>query len=172
MFVVSLLFAPKRGVVVAMWRGLREVERVNRENVLKTIYNIEERQLVGELLVTEPRGVALEEVAAVRALPHRRLRRVCATLIARGFVRAVDGKYVLTGPGLQEACRLVRNHRLWEVYLVHQACIAPDHVHRDAEWVEHVLSADLVAQLERRLGKPLRDVHGSPIPDADAVATT
>ena len=41
--------------------------------------------------------------------------------------------------------------RLWELYLIRHADIAPSHVDRDADMVEHVLGADLVEQLEREL---------------------
>ena len=45
----------------------------------------------------------------------------------------------------------MRNHRLWEMYLITHADIAPSHVDRDADQVEHVLGEDLVARLESLL---------------------
>jgi Mn-dependent DtxR family transcriptional regulator len=39
-----------------------------------------------------------------------------------------------------------------------------DHVHDDAEKIEHVLGEDLVRQLERRLEYPETDPHGKKIP--------
>ncbi len=60
-----------------------------------------------------------------------------------------DAKIVrLTDRGRNEAARVVRNHRLWELYLIHYADIAPSHVDRDADDVEHVIGSELVRELE------------------------
>jgi manganese/zinc/iron transport system permease protein len=53
---------------------------------------------------------------------------------------------------------------LWELYLTNAAQIAADHVHEDAERIEHVLGADVVRQLEKRLDYATRDPHGRIIP--------
>ena len=57
----------------------------------------------------------------------------------------------MTPLGETEAKRLVRNHRLWEVYLMNYAEIAPSHVDRDADMIEHVLGSKMVATLETLL---------------------
>jgi manganese/zinc/iron transport system permease protein len=62
-----------------------------------------------------------------------------------------NGILRMSEAGFGEAARITRNHRLWELYLVTHADIAPSHVDRDADMVEHVLGADLVRQLEEEL---------------------
>ena len=57
----------------------------------------------------------------------------------------------MTDIGSAEASRVVRNHRLWEMYLITYADIAPSHVDRDADMIEHVLGRNLVAKLESLL---------------------
>ena len=57
----------------------------------------------------------------------------------------------LSEAGFGEAARVTRNHRLWELYLIRYADIAPSHVDRDADLVEHVLDAEIVDQLESEL---------------------
>ena len=71
---------------------------------------------------------------------------------------------VFTPPGWQRACEIVRNHRLWELYLTHAANYAPDHVHEDAEKIEHVLGEETVYRLEKLLNYARRDPHGKLIP--------
>ena len=71
-----------------------------------------------------------------------------------------------TPAGRQRAAEIVRNHRLWELYLTNPANIAADHVHEDAEKIEHVLGEDVVRQLERKLGYAARDPHGKMIPSS------
>jgi len=70
----------------------------------------------------------------------------------------------LTPAGWQLACAIVRNHRLWELYLTNAAKIAADHVHEDAEKIEHVLGDEVVRELERGLQYATTDPHGRPIP--------
>jgi manganese/zinc/iron transport system permease protein len=57
----------------------------------------------------------------------------------------------LTPLGLRRAAQITKAHRLWELYLVRHADIAPDHVDRDADDVEHLLPESLVAKLEQEL---------------------
>jgi manganese/zinc/iron transport system permease protein len=42
--------------------------------------------------------------------------------------------------------------------------IAPDHVHEDAETIEHVITPEIEAELERALQFPEKDPHDSNIP--------
>ena len=53
---------------------------------------------------------------------------------------------------MAESKRVVRNHRLWETYLINFADIAPNHVDRDADMIEHVLGTSMVEKLEALLG--------------------
>ena len=60
-----------------------------------------------------------------------------------------DGlKVQLTSLGQIDSRRLVRNHRLWELYLLNHADVAPGRVDRDADMIEHVLDPRLVDELE------------------------
>ena len=70
----------------------------------------------------------------------------------------------LTPAGWQLASSMVRNHRLWELYLTNAAHIPADHVHEDAEKIEHVLGEEVVREIERRLKFASNDPHGRPIP--------
>ena len=70
----------------------------------------------------------------------------------------------LTETGLDRAARVVRNHRLWEAYLSRRLELADDHLHRDAEDMEHVLDDDVLDRIDEALGRPERDPHGQLIP--------
>ena len=60
--------------------------------------------------------------------------------------------------------RVTRRHRLWEVYLTDYVQVAPDHVHDDAETIEHVLTPELEERLETLLNRPANDPHERTIP--------
>jgi manganese/zinc/iron transport system permease protein len=64
-----------------------------------------------------------------------------------------DGKVQLTSTGLSEAADITRTHRLWEQFLVSTAGIASDHVDRDADDVEHMLTEPIIRELEQQLAR-------------------
>lgn len=72
----------------------------------------------------------------------------------------------LTEKGKQAAIHIIRNHRLWEVFLVEKLGFKWDEVHDIAEQLEHIHSDPLIEKLDAYLGFPRTDPHGDPIPDA------
>ncbi len=74
---------------------------------------------------------------------------------------------VLTHAGKQVALEVIRHHRLLELYLAETLGIGVDDVHDEADRLEHVLSEELEARIDRALGFPTHDPHGDPIPDAN-----
>ncbi|WP_155826983.1 metal-dependent transcriptional regulator [Jongsikchunia kroppenstedtii] len=77
------------------------------------------------------------------------------------------GSITLTDSGRQAAVLMVRRHRLLETYLVRELGYGWDEVHDEAEILEHALSDRLMARIDAKLGHPIRDPHGDPIPALD-----
>lgn len=73
----------------------------------------------------------------------------------------------LSEAGMRVALRVIRNHRLIEVFLVKALGLSWDEVHEEAERLEHAVSETLVARIDDYLGHPRFDPHGDPIPTAD-----
>jgi len=71
----------------------------------------------------------------------------------------------LTEAGEQVALKVIRKHRLWEVFLVEKLGFNWDEVHDIAEQLEHIDSEELVEKLDEFLEHPKFDPHGDPIPD-------
>ncbi len=146
-FGLSMLFGRARGVVPRAWRHVVLSAKVGRQHLLRAVYERVEAR--GE---SGGRAVSFESLLAMRSWSARRLRRVIRSARRAGLVsRASDGSVRLTEAGRADAARVVRNHRLWEIYLINYADIAPSHVDRDADMIEHVLDAALVTRLERLL---------------------
>lgn len=74
---------------------------------------------------------------------------------------------VLTEAGEQVALEVIRHHRLLELYLAETLGIGVDDVHAEADRLEHVLSEELEARIDKALGFPTHDPHGDPIPNAN-----
>lgn len=73
----------------------------------------------------------------------------------------------LTKKGQREAIRMIRSHRLWEVFLTEKLGMAWEEVHEDAERLEHNSTNELLDRLDQFLGYPKYCQHGNPIPDKD-----
>ena len=73
----------------------------------------------------------------------------------------------LTPAGKKLALRILRRHRLIELFLVQTLKLSWDEVHEEAEHMEHAVSDGLIDRIDNYLGNPTHDPHGDPIPSAD-----
>jgi DtxR family Mn-dependent transcriptional regulator len=73
----------------------------------------------------------------------------------------------LTPAGERVALEVIRHHRLLELYLAETLGVDVEDVHEEADRLEHAISEELEARIDRALGYPTHDPHGDPIPDAN-----
>jgi DtxR family transcriptional regulator, Mn-dependent transcriptional regulator len=73
----------------------------------------------------------------------------------------------LTPAGERVALEVIRHHRLLELYLAETLGVDVADVHEEADRLEHAISEELEARIDRALGYPTHDPHGDPIPDAN-----
>lgn len=154
-FGVSLVVGPRRGVLVRLREHLRLRRTVARQHLLRAMY--ERIEVIAaprmETAVSAARGdgtpVPWSALLKARSWSQGYLRRLLRRGQRWGLVEpAGPDLYRLTAAGAAEAARVSRNHRLWEMYLITHADVAPSHVDRDADQIEHVLGREMVAQLE------------------------
>jgi manganese/zinc/iron transport system permease protein len=158
LFLISLLAAPRRGLLGRWMRHRRMRRRTADENTLKALFQL------GESSGDHDRPRAAAAIAARRGWNPRELSGTLGRLEKAGFVAGEPEGLRLTQAGLERARRVVRLHRLWEVYLTERLHLAADHVHEDAEHIEHILTPELEAELEAILARPALDPHLKPIP--------
>ncbi len=152
-FLLSLTLGPSKGVWVRLLEHGRLERKVARQHLLRAMY--EHLEAVGASddhwanAITVNASVDWNALLSARSWSATRLRRELATACDQGLIHeAQTGHYRLTAAGLTDATRIIRNHRLWEIYLITHADIAPSHVDRDADQIEHVLGATMVGKLE------------------------
>jgi DtxR family Mn-dependent transcriptional regulator len=73
----------------------------------------------------------------------------------------------LTDEGRTEAVRVIRRHRLIELFLTKVLGLDWSEVDAEAEALEHAISPRLEEAIARHLGEPEEDPHGHLIPTAD-----
>jgi manganese/zinc/iron transport system permease protein len=154
-FAVSMLFAPERGVIGQVFRRRGLGRRIAVQHVLRRVYEVGESGSGGEGL----RGEWTKDAVHGMRDGGRGLRLA----MREGLVAEAGlGRYRLTGYGVEEAARVVRAHRLWELFLTEEASVSPERVDRGADQVEHVLGKETVARLEEQLRREgrLPEVEG------------
>lgn len=155
LFMLAFLFSPKEGVVTKLIRRRSASKMVLIEDVIKLSYRFKDEPGKTELV---------DKIANELGISNSRVEAAIKTLIGKDLMLRTNGTYNLTDEGVKYALRLVRTHRLWETYITNKNVVDIEHIHPEAEKVEHVLTEDMVDELDEELGFPEKDPHGSEIP--------
>lgn len=156
LFLLAVLFAPRKGIVSRFRFRLELALRVMEEDVLGLLYRLEEAGVTDHQLRSD---LTLEKALLANRFY---LRLTTARLKWRRQLKETSGAWELTEEGRGRARRLVRSHRIWEVYL--DAHLNTPHIHSTAHRLEHRLEPDELSQLDAELNYPEKDPHGTPIP--------
>lgn len=162
-FVSVVLFSKEEGVCVRLWRRFLFQRRCRLENVMKQLWRECDSQHT--TIITSSR------VRALLSASH--MVRTKKLLEKKGWLHSLQGGDLeITPAGMQVGRKLVRLHRLWELYLVEYCGMARERVHPSAEEMEHILTPSVERELVNLLQDPLFDPHHKPIPSADAMGET
>jgi manganese/zinc/iron transport system permease protein len=162
-FLFSMLLGKERGVLVRLYRQACLKRNIGRQHLLRALYEIIEADAEDAQEVTI-RPVAFRQVRGRRTWYDAKLKRYMRQAYQDGLIRESAGETItLTDVGLDQAAKVTRNHRLWEMYLIEYADIATSRVDRDADAVEHILGERMVATLETKLMQ-LRDAGQPGVP--------
>lgn len=157
-FSLVLLFSPREGLLVRAWRRRVFVRRCQLENVLKFLWK--------ECSQKEQEPLSVVRLAEVSSMPLITVRSLVRTLIRKGFLNLLEGGVIeMTASGMAAGRKLVRLHRLWELYLVECCGVPKERVHPSAEGMEHILTPQIEERLSVLLKNPAFDPHLQPIPE-------
>lgn len=160
LFMLALLLAPRRGVLVRAWRSRAARSRVDQEDLLAALFKINDEHA---------RGARVDELAQRTGQREDVAAAGLRQLARQGLARSDGGGWGPTAEGRDEAVRLVRAHRLLETYLHDAEQVPLEELHAEADRLEHEITPDLLDDLDRSLGRPAVDPHGHPIPSATGV---
>lgn len=131
------------------------------ENYVKTIYLIASRD-------RSRRSVATGELAQALSVSPGTVTGMLKTLSEAELATYAPYEGArLTAAGERLALKVLRRHRLLELFLVRTLNMSWDEVHEEAEHMEHAASENLIDRIDQFLGHPSVDPHGDPIPRAD-----
>src|SRR5580765_4285824 len=137
------------------------------ENYLKAIYQGQSALEAGDRLVS------MGQVAAALGVTPGTATTMIKALAESGLAQYEPYSGVrLTAAGERLAARVLRRHRLVELFLVQVMGMSWTEVHDEAEQLEHAVSDRLIELIDDMLGSPARDPHADPIPNSDGEITT
>lgn len=156
--IASFLFAPQKGIISKLIKQKAFQIKILEENILKAFYQLGESE--NDFLIS----YSIDELLQKRPMDKLELTKGLKLLTKDGFLTKNNNSWSLSPQGKNKGQRVTKLHRLWEVYLTKYVQIAPDHVHEDAESIEHIITPELEKRLEELLDYPSLDPHNSEIP--------
>lgn len=152
--VAAILLWPKKGLVARWQQERRLTARVLREDALKHIHRA---QRSGNI-------ATVQSVAGDLQISVNEATRLLAEMEKSGLLITTSDNFKLTPAGEAAALHIIRAHRLWETYLAEHTGYSEPEWHEKAEELEHTLPPQEIDSLAQRLGNPVYDPHGDPIP--------
>ena len=158
---VSVIAAPERGALSRLRVHLKNRKKMTREHILKVLFKDNMAKKKWDIYYP------FDQIMQMWSFSSKELRKGMRELKKQGLIVANQNMFKLTEDGIKEGSRIIRLHRLWEVYLTRYLELPEDHVHRDAEEMEHIITPEVEKELLLLLDKPLLDPHLQEIPYPD-----
>lgn len=154
------VFAPKKGFLTRFFLTRAQNRKIEMEDVVKHIFKNNENTVVTPSSMIQRLDFSPQKMNGI-------LKR----LLKEDIIVHQDNRFILTQKGKDMALRLIRAHRLWESYQVETMGLTKEQIHEEAEIFEHLLSEELLDEVDAKLGYPAEDPHGSPIPPKNIIHT-
>lgn len=152
--VAIILFRPD-STFLNRWRQLRlDSQRVYMEDALKHVYECETNKV----------SCTIQSIGGAIDLSADKATSIMTRLESSNLVKFTDGTFKLTRQGRDYALKIIRLHRLYERYLAEETGLPESKWHKEADFHEHKMTTEQAEKISRKLGNPLFDPHGDPIP--------
>lgn len=151
-YFMAAFFSPKKGILLSLIRKRRLNIKIEQEDIL--------RQGMKQPDFTFTKDVLFERLGYSAKKINRRVEE----MIHDGLLSIKNNTISLTAKGKGAADQLVRAHRLWESYQVQHMGLGEGQIHDEADRFEHILTEEILDEVDKKLGYPDTDPHGSPIP--------
>ena len=149
-----LVVLQQRGPIRARFKPARSKGRILEEDILKLMLNAE----------WDSSAPDIEHLASLIGRPSDEVSAAVSRLVTEGLIATSGATWQLTVAGREAALSVIRAHRIWERFLADQTGYPQKEWHGRAEREEHRIGSEELADLAARLGNPVYDPHGDPIP--------
>jgi manganese/zinc/iron transport system permease protein len=151
--IIAIFFGKEKGVIARMRTRKSNNIKINNENTLKTIYKLSKEG---------NDSIPLDQL--INNQSTTQFKPILKRLEKNQILIRVNESVILTEKGKLAAREVIRKHRLWEIYLSKYFNLDPDHLHDDAEGIEHIITPEIEKHLITLLNRPEKDPHQSEIP--------
>lgn len=156
LYFLAVVFSPTKGLLRKMINTRNQKWKIEQEDIIKWTSKLEGK---GEF--------SFQMLQDRLKFSTRTVKNHIQKLKSEGIISGDSPALQLTVKGKQSGAALVRAHRLWETYLVDEVGLGENQIHEEAERLEHVLTEEMVDEVDRKLGFPSKDPHGAPIPQKE-----
>lgn len=154
-YLISMMVSPEKGLIFTFFRKRKMTRKIELEDLMKRTFHLQNKK-----------SNSLENLVDALGWNASKVRRTAQVLQQKKWGLWQGDQLHLTPSGTELALGLIRAHRLYESYLVQDVGLEEGQIHEEAERLEHILTDDQVDALDKYLGYPEQDPHGSPIPEA------
>lgn len=152
LYFLAVVFAPKKGLLTKYILRRKQKSKIEQEDIIK------------HLIKNREGRTTIDGLANALQLSIGTIKKHVGKLSVDGVVNKSGDQLILSIKGNESGSSLVRAHRLWETYLVDEVGLSEGQIHPEAEKYEHLLTEDVLDEVDAALGYPTKDPHGSPIP--------
>ncbi len=149
-----LIFRPEKGGFWKWKKTSKDGGKTLIEDILKQMFHMEESGKIADIHM-------LRDTLKVN---EGKLVYIISRMAANDLLNIERDRLILTKSGKEYALSIIRTHRLWEKYLAEKTGYDQREWHQRAEQMEHLLSREETENLAEKLGNPIYDPHGDPIP--------
>jgi manganese/zinc/iron transport system permease protein len=161
-FLTSMILGTEKGLLGKTLRRIQLNRSIDRQHLLRGLYEIVESTIPTQQKLDENAKIPFADLLALRSWSKSRLLSAIERAQSDRLID-YDGVVLnLSKRGVAEAKRLTHQHRLWELYLITYAELAPGRVDREADNIEHVLEPEIILELEDLLKSETPDIISSP----------
>jgi Mn-dependent DtxR family transcriptional regulator len=154
-YILAILFSPENGKI-PIWLSRRRARKSMKTD-----------DLIKALVSAGSTGdSALSAVQQKLGWSNQIWKDSWTSALNSGWIKEENSAWSLTGKGLRHGFELLGAHRTWEQFMVENLGYDKSQVHQQAEELEHFLTPQLVNEIQKELGMPLKDPHGAYIPQS------
>ncbi|OZM58555.1 hypothetical protein CIB95_03020 [Lottiidibacillus patelloidae] len=120
LFIISMLFAPKRGLLMKMYNHIRLKKKLQRHKIVLSLYSELETLYKSRFNKQLLEGIHLEKICSRSGFSERLTLKTLLMLQKEKLVSNMDDNWSLTDLGLSYAYEGTLDQRLWEIFLMYE----------------------------------------------------